>query len=162
MSTSIGNERLSETLFGVNKVIRHKVNCLGKAQFLVEWSDGSKPSWEPLECLTDSPYLVKAYEDKARHEFSGRNDALHHTKFQHRAIPKKILLKMNHPIESYQLRGNEELVKIMGEIETKGKKGIKLWSVLFKNEPYAHYVSKEKISYYFPVYACMFMNECRS
>ena len=48
----------NEEWFDANRILKHK-RIRGKMHYLVEWTDGSKPSWEPSEFVT--PALIQTY-----------------------------------------------------------------------------------------------------
>jgi hypothetical protein len=54
--------------------------------------------------------------------------------------------------------GYEIVSKILEEVDV--GRGVKLWLVQFRGFQDAHLVNKQRIVYYFPVNACLYVHEC--
>lgn len=152
---------ISEESFGAIRISRHRLSKLCQTRFSVIWADGSPPTWEPLESMLQSPTLVRDYERKVRRQFQRKNIGRGEVgeKFHFTKIPHGILSKYRHPIESYEVRGFEKIIKILDEVKPVDGPSVTLWGVWFQGEHCPHYVNKNVVVYYFPFQACMFLRK---
>jgi hypothetical protein len=132
-------------------------------KFKILWAPPDEGiGWEPIENIRESPLLIKKYQMREEMKFRKRlrqnnvNDAS--VPFQFPKVKNTLSNKWKHAAESYVPLGTEKVSRIFEEINV--DRGIKLWLVQFDGFPDSHFVNRERIVYYFPLNACLFVNEC--
>jgi hypothetical protein len=161
--------RLRRSVFGckypVKNILTHTVTKSGTTKFRIAWAKPyeGRMTLEPIECLRESPLLIKKYQMREEVKFrrrlrsSGVDDSS--VPFQFPKIKTCISNKMKHPAESYIPHGSEKVLRILEEIVVPNN-GVHLWDVQFRGFDCSHLVNKQRIVYYFPLNACLFVNEC--
>jgi hypothetical protein len=140
----------------------------GITKFKLKWcptpvaEDETEETYEPIETIQHLPLLMKKYQMREELKFRRRLKkgvkANISVRFQFPKIKTCLALKLKHPAESYIPQGCEKIEKILEEIET--DTGVVLWLVKFEGMEIAHFVNKQRILYYFPLFSCLYINEC--
>jgi len=153
----------SSCKYPVLRILKHSVTNDAETKFTLLWAPpDEEETMEPIENIHESPLMVKKYilreEIKFRRRLrsSGVNSG---TPFQFPRMKTSISNKLNHPAESYIPIGCEKIEKILEEIDV--GRGIKLWLVKFIGMEDAHFVNRQRIIYYFPLHACLYVHECQ-
>jgi hypothetical protein len=149
--------------YPVKKIITHTLTTKGVTKFRVHWAPPDEGvTMEPIECLRDTPLLIKKYVLREAVKFRQRlrQQSLDENSvpFQFPKMKPYLANKLRHPAESYIPVGTEKIYRILEEIEV--ARGVKLWNVKFYGMDESHFINKERIVYYFPLNACLFVNEC--
>lgn len=148
--------------YPVLKILRHAVSKAGVTKFLLQWAPpDDEQTLEPIENIHESPLMVKKYVLGEEMKFRRRlkvNGVKPDTNFQFPKLNSTISNKLNHPAESYIPGGFEKVSKILEEID--GGRGVKLWLVQFQGFEETHFVNKQRIVYYFPLNACLYVHDC--
>jgi len=155
---------LSDVKYPVHSILGHEVSEDGVTRFRLKWSPPhEEETMEPMESFHHLPRLIQKYKLREEAKFyrrirTSRTINVGEAKFQFPKIKSKVESKLKHKAESYIPDGSERLKKIFEEVEAGN--GITLWLVQFEGFSDAHFINKHRISYYFPVEACLYINEC--
>jgi len=155
---------VSQCKYPVERILTHTVEDDGVTRFRMKWCPpDDDESMEPIETIHHLPILVQKYllREKAKFLQRFRKSKLVSKEvvpFQFPKLKKNIEAKLKHPAESYIPIGSETVSKILEEVEV--GRGVTLWLVQFLGFDTPHLVNKQRIVYYFPLKACLYVHEC--
>jgi len=162
-SDKIRSRGTSSCKYPVLRIQKHNVTKEGVTKFQLLWAPpDDEVTMEPIENIHESPLMVKKYILREEMKFRRRlrsSGVTSGTPFQFPRMKTSISNKLNHPAESYIPIGCEKVEKILEEIDV--GRGIKLWLVKFISFEDAHFVNRQRIIYYFPLHACLYVHECQ-
>lgn len=149
--------------YPVKRIMRHGINADGVTMFKLQWCPPDEgTSFEPIKNIEHLPLLILKYQKseelKFRRIIKSRGLQSGSVSFQFPKIHSSFEVKLGHPAESYIPQGSEIISKILEEIEVDN--GMKLWLVQFRGHSDAHFVNMQRIVYYFPLRAALYLNEC--
>lgn len=159
------NSHDGDRKYPVKRIMRHGINEDGVAMFKLQWCPPDEgTSFEPIQNIEHLPLLILKYQKSEELKFWRRlknkrvGNGFATRPFQFPKIHESFEIKLKHPAESYIPDGSESLGKIWEEIDVEN--GVKLWLVQFRGHADAHFVNMQRIVYYFPLRAALFLNEC--
>lgn len=154
-----------ECKYPVKCIMRHGINEDGVTMFKLKWSPPDEgTSFEPIESIEHLPLLILKYQKSEELKFWRKcknapvGTVCPSRPFQFPKIHDSFETKLHHPAESYVPDGSETIHKILEEIDVEND--VKLWLVQFRGHADAHFVNMQRIVYYFPLRAALFLNEC--